>query len=114
MTLDMNGADRKRAERTKKAGSPSANNGEDVSAQPEESGASQHDANTPQGDAPDTEAIKKQIAPGLRSMYANVLGEDLPDDLLAIVDALADDPEDTPPEDTASNPEDQGKDADHE
>jgi hypothetical protein len=37
----------------------------------------------------EADEIKKKIGPGLRSMYANVLSEDLPEDLLAVVRAMA-------------------------
>ena len=40
-------------------------------------------------DENDAEIIEKQIGPGLRSMYSNVLSEDLPEDLLAVVNAMA-------------------------
>lgn len=36
------------------------------------------------------DVIKRQIGPGLRSMYVTVLDEALPDDLLMIVEQLAD------------------------
>lgn len=38
---------------------------------------------------PDAEIIEQQIGPGLRSMYSNILNESLPEDLLAVVDAMA-------------------------
>ncbi|MEM7689314.1 MAG: NepR family anti-sigma factor [Pseudomonadota bacterium] len=39
-------------------------------------------------DEDDKKIIEEQIGPGLRSMYSNVLSEDLPEDLLAVVEAM--------------------------
>lgn len=37
----------------------------------------------------DAQIIEQQIGPGLRSMYSTILKEELPDDLLAVVEAMA-------------------------
>lgn len=74
MALNTNGAENKRT------GKSSDDDGLSTSDKEDRHGVS---------DAMDTDAIKQQIAPGLRSMYANVLNEDMPEDLLAMVEELA-------------------------
>jgi phosphoglycolate phosphatase-like HAD superfamily hydrolase len=56
------------------------------------------------------EAIKKQIGPGLRSMYASILHEELPDDLLAVVRAMQSRERQAAPKDGAARKEGDGDD----
>lgn len=77
MALNTNGTEKRRTSKSLRDDGASASNS-----------ANRDDA-ADASDTMDTEAIKRQIAPGLRSMYANVLNEDMPEDLLAMVEELA-------------------------